>query len=96
MQNILIVVGVVVAVVVLSRIASILRIRQQDQMDYPQGLRSDTEPNSGTDDILRLAQAGNKIEAIKLYREIHGVGLKEAKDAVEKLIEENSAESGNP
>lgn len=88
MQNILIVVGVVVAVVVLSRIASILRIRQQDQMDYPQGLRSDTEPNSGTDDILRLAQAGNKIEAIKRYREIHGVGLKEAKDAVEKLLEE--------
>lgn len=88
MQNILIVVGIVVAVVVLSRIASILRIRQRDQMDYPQGLRSDTEPNLGTDDILRLAQAGNKIEAIKRYREIHGVGLKEAKDAVEKLVEE--------
>jgi hypothetical protein len=26
---------------------------------------------------------GNKIEAIKLYREVTGVGLKEAKDAVE-------------
>ena len=28
---------------------------------------------------------GNKIQAIKLYREQTGVGLKEAKDAVEKL-----------
>lgn len=29
--------------------------------------------------------AGRKIQAIKLYREEHGVGLKEAKDAVEAL-----------
>ena len=28
---------------------------------------------------------GNKIQAIKIYREQTGVGLKEAKDAVEKL-----------
>jgi ribosomal protein L7/L12 len=28
---------------------------------------------------------GNKIEAIKLYREATGVGLKEAKDAVEAI-----------
>jgi ribosomal protein L7/L12 len=91
MQNILIVVGVVVAVVILSRIASNLRGRQQNQMDYPQGLRPDTEPNSGTDEIRRMVLAGNKIEAIKQYRKIHGVGLKEAKDAVEKLLGENSA-----
>lgn len=90
MRNILIVVGVVVAVVVLSWITSVLRGRQQDQMDNAQGFRPTPDPNSGPDDILRLALAGNKIEAIKLYREIHGVGLKEAKDAVEKLIEKNS------
>jgi ribosomal protein L7/L12 len=35
--------------------------------------------------IGRLLNAGNKIEAIKVYRETFGVGLKEAKDAVEKL-----------
>jgi ribosomal protein L7/L12 len=87
MQNILIVVGVVVAIVVLSRIASNLRGRQQDQMDNAQGFRPTPDPNSGTDDIRRMALAGNKIEAIKRYREIHGVGLKEAKDAVEKLLE---------
>ncbi|HEY4384226.1 MAG TPA: ribosomal protein L7/L12 [Ktedonobacteraceae bacterium] len=29
--------------------------------------------------------AGNKIKAIKLYRELYGVGLKEAKDAVDSM-----------
>ncbi|MBI3243392.1 MAG: ribosomal protein L7/L12 [Chloroflexi bacterium] len=33
----------------------------------------------------QLLQAGNKIEAIKIYRQMFGVGLKEAKDAVERL-----------
>lgn len=36
-------------------------------------------------EVLRLARAGNKIAAIKLYRETFGVGLAEAKDAVERL-----------
>jgi ribosomal protein L7/L12 len=35
--------------------------------------------------IKALAQAGQKIEAIKLYRQASGVGLKEAKDAVEAI-----------
>src|SRR5215213_5894083 len=43
-------------------------------------------------EILRLARAGNKIAAIKLYRETFGVGLGEAKDAVERL---ESGESVN-
>lgn len=36
-------------------------------------------------EVLNLARAGNKIQAIKLYREITNVGLAEAKDAVERL-----------
>lgn len=36
-------------------------------------------------EVERLARAGDKISAIKLYRKLTGVGLKEAKDAVEKL-----------
>jgi ribosomal protein L7/L12 len=36
-------------------------------------------------EILGLLQAGRKIEAIKVYREATGVGLKEAKDAVEAM-----------
>lgn len=42
--------------------------------------------NSGVDpQILQLVREGKKIEAIKLYRESTGVGLKEAKDFVESL-----------
>ena len=35
--------------------------------------------------INDLLQRGSKIEAIKIYRESTGVGLKEAKDAVEAI-----------
>jgi ribosomal protein L7/L12 len=37
------------------------------------------------DRVRRLVDEGKKIEAIKLYREMTGVGLKEAKDAVEAV-----------
>jgi len=44
------------------------------------------DPNQGVDEkIMELMKAGQKIEAIKLYREQTGVGLKEAKDYVEGL-----------
>ena len=36
-------------------------------------------------DIVDLVRAGNKIEAIKRYRELTGVGLKEAKDAIDEI-----------
>jgi len=35
--------------------------------------------------IMDLLRRGNKIEAIKVYREQTGVGLKEAKDYIESL-----------
>ncbi|GAA0380181.1 ribosomal protein L7/L12 [Streptomyces blastmyceticus] len=35
--------------------------------------------------IAELAHNGQKIKAIKAYRELTGDGLKEAKDAVERL-----------
>ena len=35
--------------------------------------------------VIELIQAGNQIGAIKLYRELTGEGLKEAKDAVDEL-----------
>jgi len=44
------------------------------------------DPNQGLDQqITELVRSGQKIEAIKLYREQTGVGLKEAKDYVERL-----------
>jgi ribosomal protein L7/L12 len=36
-------------------------------------------------EIVRLLEGGKKIEAIKVYRERTGIGLKEAKDAVEAV-----------
>lgn len=52
-----------------------------------QGVLGDEVPEMGNSvhDILILLQNGRKIEAIKLYRETFGVGLKEAKEAVELL-----------
>ena len=35
--------------------------------------------------MVELVQSGRQIDAIKLYRELTGVGLAEAKDAVERI-----------
>jgi ribosomal protein L7/L12 len=46
------------------------------------------EPNSDpilSPQIQEALRRGNKIEAIKIYRELTGVGLAEAKQAVENL-----------
>ena len=39
--------------------------------------------------IAAYVQRGRKIEAIKLYREYYGVGLKEAKQAVDRMVARN-------
>lgn len=44
--------------------------------------------------LVELVRGGRKIEAVKLYRERHGVGLKEAKDAVEALAGEAGVPPG--
>jgi large subunit ribosomal protein L7/L12 len=38
-----------------------------------------------TAEVVALAQGGKKIEAIKRYRELTGVGLREAKDVVDGI-----------
>ncbi len=48
-----------------------------------------TEPTM-TDEILQLISEGQKIGAIKKYRELTGVGLKEAKDAIERQMASGS------
>ncbi len=42
-------------------------------------------PSANQYELQNLINADRKIEAIKVYREIYGVGLKEAKDAVEAM-----------
>lgn len=41
----------------------------------------------GSDTVISHLRAGRKIEAIKVYREETGAGLKEAKEAVEAIQE---------
>ncbi|WP_369389002.1 ribosomal protein L7/L12 [Streptomyces sp. CG1] len=47
------------------------------------GLRED-DPRM--DEVIALARDGKKVQAIKVYREMTDAGLKEAKEAVERLV----------
>ena len=51
----------------------------------PPPQREDTPLPSPDDTVRRFAAAGQKIEAIKRYREQTGTGLRDAKDVVESL-----------
>ena len=42
-------------------------------------------PQAGDAKVVEMIKKGNKIEAIKIYSELHNVGLAEAKQAVELL-----------
>jgi ribosomal protein L7/L12 len=58
-----------------------------DAMEHGQ-MPSATSPQISGDVMGQVEQelrAGRKINAVKLYREAHGVGLKEAKDAVDAM-----------
>ena len=76
---------IVVAVVAGALALSVLNRRRTDDLRqtglYP-------PPGQGSDaDVERLVALGRKIDAIKLYREIHGTDLKSAKDAVDKIAQ---------
>jgi len=48
------------------------------------------EPNTSFPQyVITEIRAGRKIDAIKALRELRGLGLKEAKDAVEKWADDN-------
>jgi ribosomal protein L7/L12 len=83
------------------KIAAIKRYRQITGLELRQAKRDIEEMQIGlrplsaeelhakvdnVDALQSLLQSGNKLQAIKLYRQSHGVGLKEAKEAVEALV----------
>ena len=77
--NLFLVIGAVLLVLlVIAR-----RIDQRTQRLRQEGLYP-REGQETAGDVDRLLQLGHKIEAIKVYRALHGVGLKEAKEAVER------------
>lgn len=43
------------------------------------------DPDAANMKVIGILKQGNKIEAIKMYREIHNVGLAEAKQAVDGM-----------
>lgn len=54
---------------------------------------AESHDETGGDPLLDLIKAGKKIEAIQLYRERMGVGLNEAKAAVEALMRGDASSS---
>ncbi|MCG8590243.1 MAG: hypothetical protein MJE66_13205 [Proteobacteria bacterium] len=58
---------------------------RRERESLPNSLQATSAPAGSIEDLLLR---GRKIEAIKLYREEHGVGLREAKEAVEALERE--------
>ena len=94
MMVLYVVVGVVVAALALNA----LNRRRTDDLRQTGFL---PPPGQGSDaDVERLVALGRKIDAIKLYREVHGTDLKTAKDAVDKMAEKpgspNAVAEQNP
>ncbi|MDB6028172.1 MAG: hypothetical protein JWM68_4395 [Verrucomicrobiales bacterium] len=73
-----------VIVVTLMTVFSYLR-RHDVERAKARGLWPEPGRIPTVDDVRRLAQAGEKILAIRLYRRIDQVSLAEAKQAVEAL-----------
>ena len=75
-------IGAIIAVGVLGLLALVL-LRRDGRVEMPAATR---HPSPDASEAVESALlAGRKIEAIKLYREEHGVGLREAKEAVEAI-----------
>ncbi|MFJ8005700.1 ribosomal protein L7/L12 [Streptomyces fagopyri] len=59
--------------------------RVERKLDLILGHLGIQENEPELEQVAALARDGRKIQAIKAYREFTGVGLKEAKDAVERM-----------
>jgi len=81
----LLVVGVIVAVLVIWSQNRQVGEETSDRAAPEPAPHLTVAPADLEAQVRRQMQAGKKIEAIKIYRQTTGVGLKEAKDAVEAL-----------
>lgn len=71
--------GVITVLVVFALVVFALARGRDGKVEMP------AAGGRGRGTIEEALAAGRKIEAIKLYRVEHGVGLREAKDAIEEL-----------
>ena len=66
--------------------ARILELEEKVEFLYKHlGVTYSTNPDQTDPRIISALKQGNMIEAIKVYREIHNVGLAEAKRAAEEI-----------
>jgi ribosomal protein L7/L12 len=82
-MNTIILIGLSLVIALVAIVAVVSR--QQTKSLQSRGLLPEPGQIPTMEHVTRLAAAGQKIQAIKMYREINRVGLKEAKDAVEKM-----------
>lgn len=75
-----------------AQVAALMPLLDSDQQAPTWQQPSEQQPTSGPlmvpevdVDVARILARGNKIDAIKLAREKYGLGLKEAKDYVERM-----------
>jgi len=75
----------------------------KDAKDFADGLQAGaqkpiTEPANLDEQLLAILSQGNKLNAIKCYKDATGAGLAESKDYVEKLMQNqivtNAAQQG--
>jgi len=69
--------SIIAAAAVLLLLVAIFRAREKSP-----GIDLDTATE---EDVRRLVMGGHKIDAIKVYRRLHGVDLMSAKQAVERI-----------
>jgi zinc-ribbon domain len=63
----------------------------QNSLNYSSHNQRLLSPEEAVGAIQNQLQTGNKIEAIKIHREVYGSNLKEAKEAIERIESERSS-----
>ena len=84
-MNTIVLIGLPLFIILCAIVA--LVSRQQTKRLQSSGLLPEPGQIPTMEHVTRLVAAGQTILAVKTYREIYGVGLKEAKDAVDKMSE---------
>ncbi|MEM9775376.1 MAG: hypothetical protein AAF902_12405 [Chloroflexota bacterium] len=77
---------IILGIIALMIIFTVIGYRTGSMVDEPHRQRFEPDPTTATnEDVMELLRRNRKVSAIKLYREINKVSLKEAKEVVELL-----------
>jgi ribosomal protein L7/L12 len=76
---------IALAIVVIIWAIAAIQTRQKVQRARQRGLWPPLDQIPTDADVERLAEAGERVLAIKMCRQIHGMGLAEAKAVVERM-----------